>query len=134
MQIGLTKRDHKEEDGNNLPTHRTPVGKLITHNLLRNIPAQEETGDDGCQRRQQLRREVITIGKEILAKKPNPELLPEKENRNTAMMLQVMVSIHAPLERVILRSSLNHRRTNLVHGDGRGECRQYQQGIRTIPR
>ncbi len=38
--------DHEEEDREQLTTHRTPVGKLITHNLLRHIPTQEQTGDE----------------------------------------------------------------------------------------
>ncbi len=59
--------DDKEEDREKLTTHRTPVGELITHYLLRYIPAQEQTGDQSkTSGIRQLRREIITIGKEIL--------------------------------------------------------------------
>lgn len=97
--------NHEEEDGEQLTAHRAPISKLITHNLLRNIPPQEQTGDNRSKRHQQLRREIVTIRKEILTE--------ESQSRNCSLRKRTeygndaagMVSIHAPLARVILRSS-----------------------------
>ena len=58
--------DGKEEDWEKLSTYRIPVGEFITYNLLWYIPAQEQAGDERRQRHQKLRRQIITVGEEIL--------------------------------------------------------------------
>ena len=58
--------DGKEEDREKLSTYRIPVGEFITNNLLWYIPTQEQAGDERRQRHQKLRRQIITVGEEIL--------------------------------------------------------------------
>ena len=121
--------NHEEEYGKQLTTHRAPIRKLITHNLLRNIPPQEKTGDNRSKRHQQLRREIVTIRKEILTE--------ESQSWNCSLRKRTEHGYDAAGDGLYPRSLgtgylallVNHCRTNLVHGDGRSECRQYQQSI-----
>ncbi len=81
-EYGLTKRIMKRKTENNLPSHRAPIRKLITHYLLRYTPNQEQTGDNRSKRHQQLRREIVTIGQEILTEESQSwNCYLEKENR-----------------------------------------------------
>ena len=90
--------NHEEEDGEQLTAHRAPIRKLITHYLLRYIPTQEQTGENRSKRHQQLRREIVTIRKEILTK--------ESQSRNCSLRKRTEYGNDAaPLARVILRSS-----------------------------
>lgn len=59
--------NHKEEHGEKRSLQGAPVGKLIEHQLLGNIPPQEQACYQRAYRHEQLGREVVAIGKEVLA-------------------------------------------------------------------
>ena len=61
------KTDGEQENREESSLQGSPVGKLITHNLLWHIPSQEQTGDERPQRHEQLGSKVVTIAQEILA-------------------------------------------------------------------
>ena len=61
------KTDSEQENREESSLQGSPVGKLITHNLLWHIPSQEQTGDERPQRHEQLGSKVVTIAQEILA-------------------------------------------------------------------
>ena len=121
--------NHEEEDGEQLTAHRAPIRKLITHYLLRYIPTQEQTGDNRSKRHQQLRREIVTIRKEILTEESqswNCSLRKRTEYGNDAAGNGLYPRTLGTGNLAFL---INHRRTNLVHGNRRGQSCQYQQGI-----
>ena len=77
----LQQVNHKDEDRANKPDQEeidmeylslqgSPVSKLILHHLLRNIPAQEQTGEKTCRRKEQLSRyEVEPIEQSLAAER-----------------------------------------------------------------
>lgn len=105
MQIGLTKRIIKRKTGYNLPL---TVPQLVnssrtiffgTYQPRKRQVMMDASGISSCAVK------LSQLVRKSLPKKPNPGTAPWEREQNTAMMLQVIVSIHAPLERVILRSS-----------------------------
>ena len=50
------KLNQEKIDIENLSLQGSPIGKLILHHFLRNIPTQEQTGKKTCRRKEQLTR------------------------------------------------------------------------------
>ena len=50
------KLNQEKVDIENLSLQGSPIGKLILHHLLRNIPTQEQTGEKTSHRKEQLTR------------------------------------------------------------------------------
>ena len=64
---------HKEEeDAEKATANRSPVGKLVTHNVLGHIPADEETGEEAANGQHDLSRHKVEHIEEILSTDAQP--------------------------------------------------------------
>ena len=64
---------HKEEeDAEKAAANRSPVGKLVTHNVLGHIPADEETGEEAANGQHDLSRHKVEHIEEILSTDAQP--------------------------------------------------------------
>ena len=121
--------NHEEEDWEESSLQCSPVGELITHNLLRHIPSQEKAGEERTHWHQQLCRQVITPSQEVLAADDqlwHGTLRQRAEDSDDTTDDGLHPSTLLATDFLLL---IDASRTYLVHGDGGGQCRQHQQGI-----
>ena len=83
----------------------SPDSKLILHHLLRNIPAQEQTGEKTCRRKEQLSRYEVEPIEQSLAAERQFIRAPKESEQNAPMMAQATVTIMAPFFLSIFNSS-----------------------------
>ena len=121
--------DGKEEDWEKLSTYRIPVGEFITYNLLWYIPAQEQAGDERRQWHQKLRRQIITVGEEILTEEAQALYRSLRKGTEYCDNTTDYRLNPGSLRTTYLALFINKGGTNLVHRDGRGKSSQHQQAI-----
>ena len=83
----------------------SPVSKLILHDLLRYIPAQEQAGKESCQRKEYLTRNEVEPIEQRLPKNESLSVAPKESEQKAPMMAQETVTMVAPFLRSIFNSS-----------------------------
>ena len=123
------KTDGEQENREESSLQGSPVGKLITHNLLWHIPSQEQTGDERPQRHEQLGSKVVTIAQEILAEEAQIRYGTLRERTEYSYDAANDGLEPGSLGTAYLTLLINKGGTYLVHRDGRSQGCQYKQSI-----
>ena len=105
-----------------------PIGKLLTHQGLRGEPPHKDTREQGASRQHILCRQIVAELHQGHAQQLDVRLAYRQraENGNQAA--------HSRLNPSRCRTSylqffVEESRADLMHGDGRGQSSEYQQGI-----
>ena len=121
--------DGEQEDREESSLQGSPVGKLITHNLLWHIPSKEQTGDERTQRHEKLGSKVVTIAQEILAEETQIWYGTLRERTENGYDAANDGLEPGTLGTTYLSLLIDKGGTYLVHRDGRSQGCQYKQGI-----
>ena len=125
---GRNKADGEEPDRIETCPQRAPVGKLVLDNAIRHHPANEDAGEERAERQKNIGGQIVTALQEGSSEKADVRRTTRQRAEHTDGHTHQCLHDGSLLTRD-MQLLIEHCCTDLVHGNGRSQCRQGQERI-----
>ena len=125
---GRDEADGEEPNGIETAPHSAPIGKLVLDNTLRHHPANEDAGEERAERQKDIGGQIVAALQEGPSEKADVCRTTRQRAEHTDGHTHQRLHDGSLLTRDT-QLLIEHCCADLVHGNGRGQCRQGQERI-----